>query len=332
MHLNLERSRFIFDVLPTDVDTLTFNLDRLPVINAPSTNWELLLQLDREASNVTKTLLLQYQLQTVQDTQQGITVQVDEVAHMAEQTAVSLSLAFNESKYQLVHPHDLGGLSVIGTALPTLTDDSGTIYETVFDPNGSQLVARRVEATDDEVTVTPTSEAAEDLIIGETFAPVDVDAEQLRLTIHGLTLDLIVDQAAPPLFTLDLGDTPQIGDHFPLDVSFEIDDLPVHLTGATIVHQQHTNVEGVVIQDEVALEFDVVPVVAENGRILHSFTLTASGFQGSGGGSSSDGTRDVFLTIPSIEQFPTGQLAFRLSEARIGFLDEWQLSWALPVR
>ena len=330
IHLNPEHSWLIFDALPANTSALIFKLEQLPIVNMPQKNWEFTLQLDAETSSLATPLLLQYQLEGVQETQQGITVRVDEVAHVAEQTAVSLSLAFNDSKYQVIQPLDLGSLSVIGTDLPALIDEQGNVYETIFDPNGSQLVARRVEATSGEATIAPTPEASEGVIVSEAFAPVNANARQLTLTIHGLALDLIVDETAPPLFILDVGDAPQIGSHFPLDVSFKIDNLPVQLTGATIIQQQLTNAEGTVIQDEVALAFDVVPVVAENGRILHSFTLTNAGFQGSSGGSSSDGTRNVSLTVPSIEQFPTGQLAFRLDQATIGFLQEWQLSWKVP--
>lgn len=331
MHLNPERSRFVFDALPADAAALTFILSQLPLANAPATSWEFLLRLDNTESSLADTLLMQYQLQGVQDTQQGITVQVNEVAHVAEQTAVSLSLSFDNDKYQLVYIEDLGGLSVIGTAAPTLTDGNDTVYNTVFNPNSSQMIAQRVEAEAD-TAVTPTEQAAKDIMISSAFAPIAADAEQLTLTVHGLTLDLIVDKAAPPLFTLNVGDDPQIGDHFPLDVALEIDGLSVQITGATIVPHQVNNASGELLVDEVALEFDVVPVVAENGRILHSFSLTADGFQSSTGGSSSDGSRRTGLTVPTVDQLPTGQIAFRLSEAKIGFLDEWQLSWTVPPR
>lgn len=332
MHLNPERSRFVFDALPADAAALTFTLSQLPWANAPATSWEFLLRLDNTESSLVDALLMQYQLQGVQDTQQGITVQVNEVAHVAEQTAVALSLSFDNSKYQLERVFDLDDLSVVGTNSPKLTDNNGIVYETVFDPNGSQLVTQRVEVAEDDTAIAPTEDPAEAILLSEAFAPVAADAEALKLTIYGLTLDLIVDETAPPLFTLDMGDDPQIGDHFPLDVAFEIDGLPVQITGATIVPHQVNNASGELLVDEVTLEFDVVPVVAENGRILHSISLTADGFQGSTGGSSSDGSRRTGLTVPTVDQLPTGQIAFRLSEAKIGFLDEWQLSWMVPPR
>ena len=179
---------------------------------------------------------------------------------------------------------------------------------------------------DTEATPTPTPAVP---TYEETlaFAPASPSAQRLTLWVDAVQFYVPAEGS----FTVNLGDNPQVGDYWPLDVHLTVVGFPVHITGARLV------VEEIMIsfddsEPETRLEFDIGPVPDQRDRELRGIHLDgyAAGFSGSGGGYSVTGGLRASLTLKEGEPIPTGPIQVGVESASVLFRGPWNVTWTVP--
>jgi hypothetical protein len=311
-----------FPPLPEGVYRVTLELARLPLVPAGAApeNWSIPLDLRPATGELVAELFPEPYLAGAQDTQQGITLRVLEVAHTPEETAVRLEVQWTE--------HDWQFPSVGHFRLPELRDDLGHVYhEATASSSGSSVqteVIRISEGQDSTPAPAPEAPTQERTL---AFAPVSPSAGQLTLWVDAV--DFEVPAAAG--FTVDLSDDPQVGDRWPLNVHLTVAGFPVHLSGAQLVQEELALRDGPV--QRTLLQFDVDPVPDQNGRTLYGIGLVGDmdRFEGgSGGYDPQTGTIRTGLQLRDGAKMSNGPIEVRVEYASIAFHGPWTLTWTVP--
>ncbi len=311
-----------FPALPDGIYHVTLELPRLPLVptGAAPEEWAVPLSLRPATGELVAELFpLPYAPLDASDTHADITLRVLEVAHSPEETMLRLQVQWPDSAWQ--RPY------IGGDRSPVLRDDLGHVYLEGAPSNvGSvaQVVVERV-AVDTEVTPTPTPAVPTDERT-LAFAPVSPLAQLLTLTVDAIEFDVPAEGG----FTVDLGDDPQVGDHWPLDVHLTEAGFPVHITGAQLV-QEEIRLPDRSMQRTV-LQFDIGPVPDQEGRALRGIDLEGETaiFEGGGGYSITDGLR-ASLDLREGQSIPTGSIRVRVRSASVLFRGPWTLAWRIAA-
>lgn len=312
-----------FPPLPDGVYHVTLELPRLPLVPAGAApeEWTVPINLRPATGELVEELFpLPYAPLDASDTHTDITLRVLEVAHSPEETVLRLQVQWPDSAWQ--RPY------IGGDRLPVLYDDLGHVYwEGAPSSVGSvaQVVVERI-AVDTEVTPTPTPAVPTDERT-LAFAPVSPLAQLLTLTVEAIRFDV----PAEGDFTVDLGDDPQVGDRWPLDVHLRVVGFPVHITGARLV-QEETHLRDGPTQRTV-LQFDIGPVPDQEDRALRGIFLEdeTAIFMGSGTGYSvTDGLR-ASLDLREGQFIPTGSIRVRVGSASVLIRGPWSVTWTVPA-
>ena len=321
--LRLETSTLEFPPLPDDVYRVTLELPRLPLVPAGAAPeaWEVPLTLRPATGELVTELFPQpYAPSNASDTHEGVTLRVLAVAHSAEESVVRLQVQWPDPDW--LFPH-------IGRhQLPTLHDDLGHVYQRPIGPSSgssSQTVIVGVqpdgEATPSPTPTIPTHERS------LSFATVSVSARRLTLVVNEMGFDVRAEAS----FTVDLGDDPQVGDHWPLDIALDVAGFPVHISGARLIKEQMCLQDGPV--QRTLLQFDVDPAPEQAGRTLQGVHLDSeAAAYGSGPGGYDFRTRIVrtSLELREGQPIPTGPIQVRVWSASLFIRGPWHITWTVP--
>ena len=319
--LRLGAGTLEFPPLPEGVYRVTLELPRLPLVPAGAApeEWAVPLNLRPATGELVAELFPQpYAPLDASDTHAGITLRVLAVAHSPEETALRLQVQWPDPEWEFPH--------IGGDQLPVLRDDLGHVYhESVPSSSGSsvQTVAVRIpENAQVKPTPTPAVPTAERTL---AFAPVSPSARHLTLVVDGLRFEVPAEGG----FTVDLGDDPQVGDYWPLDVSLTVAGFPVHITGARLVE------EPIVLPDgpgqRMLLQFDIAPVPDRGNRALRGLHLESDTFSGGGGGYNAiAGRLRTSLDLREGQPIPTGPVQVQVSSISLLIRGPWNLTWAVP--
>jgi len=187
-------------------------------------------------------------------------------------------------------------------------------------------VVRIPDKADDEVTPTPTPmiPTYERTL---AFAPTSPSAQHLALWVDALEFEVPAEGS----FTVDLGDDPQVGDYWPLDVSVAVAGFPVHIIGARLVQ------EPIVLPDgpgqRTVLQFDITPVPDQGDRALRGLHLESETAIFSGSGSGYNYRARIMRTSLNLREgqsIPLGSIQVRAESADMLIRGPWIITWTVP--
>jgi hypothetical protein len=311
-----------FPPLPEGVYRVTLELSRLPLVptGAAPENWSIPLDLRPATGDLVADLFPEPYLAGAQDTQQGITLRVLQVAHTPEETALRLQIQWAEQEWQFP--------SVGHFRAPELRDDLGHVYhEATASSSGSSVqteVIRIPEGQDSTPAPTPEAPTQERAL---AFAPVSPSAGQVTLWVDAVDFEVPAEAS----FVVGLDEDPQVGDRWPLDVHLTVAGFPVHLSGVQLVQEELALRDGPV--QRTLLQFDVDPVPDQDGRTLYGIGLVGDmdRFEGgSGGYDPQTGTIRTGLQLRDGAKMPDGSIEVRVEYASIAFHGPWTLTWTVP--
>lgn len=319
------RGRFTFPPLPSGVYRVTLALEWLPLVPlgiAPQ-QWRVPFILQPASGELVAELFPQpYIPAGAEVTHDGVTLRVIGVAQTADSTAVQTEVDWENPEWR---HFSLSG----GRSLPYLRDDLGHTYHEIHENLGNVAVAR-VTAEEAEAP-TPDPTLSEDT---QTYAPVSPAARRLTLVVDALDFNVLAED----VFTVNLGEHPQIGDEFPLDVTLDVVGIPVQITGARLVEVEEQYMDPDRVEMKTTLAFEIAPAADMDGRGLRSIGLQTStpGFRGgSTGGLSYDEALDRYqmraaLVIAEGDPIPAGEVTVQVTGASVWLLGPWEISWTVP--
>jgi hypothetical protein len=312
-----------FPPLPDGVYRATLELARLPLVppGAAPENWQVPLDLRPATGELVAELFPEpYAPSAAQDTHQGITLAVLAVAHSPEETVVRVQVQWADPDWRF---------PTIGYfRLPELHDDLGHVYHEVLGSStGSSVTTEVIRIPDtQEITPTPTPEVPT-YERTEAFAPVSPSAGQLTLWIDAVDFGVPAEAS----FVVDLGDAPQVGDRWPLDIHLTVAGFPVHLSGARLVQEELEQRDGAV--QRTLLQFDVDPVPDQDGKTLHGIELAGdeSRFDGTTGGYDPQ-ARIIRTGLELLDgaRILGGPTEVQVERASIAFQGPWTVTWTVP--
>jgi hypothetical protein len=313
-----------FPPLPEEAYRVTLELPRLPLVpsGAAAEDWEIPLNLRPATGELVAELFPQpYAPPDAGDTHQRVTLRVLGVAHDPEETAVKLQLQWQDQAWEFPRIGARGAIN--------LRDDVGHIYQHPIAPSGgsssSSVVVAVPEPTDSTPTPEPTMPTHE---YTYPFSPVSPAAQELTLKIEGIAFDVPVDTD----FTVDLGEAPQVGDTWPLDIDLQVAGFPIHIRCARLIEEEIGSREE--SKRRTVLQFDVVRPPEQGGRGLTGIGLDggAAGFRGgstSGGRPGAD-TFHIGLVVEQGDQIPDGLIQVKVVRAELALNHTWEVTWSIP--
>jgi hypothetical protein len=321
--LNVGYGRLEFPPLPVGVYQVTLVVPRLPLVppGALPENWEIPLTLRPLSGEPDPALFPQpYSPPDASDSQHGISLRVLDVAQAATETAVRYQVAWANPDWELRFG--------LGSArMPELRDDLGHIYWESPGSHGSSVAVVAVPASPaSQATPTPSAPIKTGTLV---FPALSLSASQATLWVDALEFYA----PARATFTIDLGQDPQIGDAWPLDVHLEIAGFPVHFTGARL-RQETSRMPDGKSQTQAMLEFDLDPLPEEGGLGLSGFDLFSpgEGFNGSGSSGGLNGRYRPYLSLSQAGEIPSGRIQVQVTHASLLVSGPWEATWAIPGR
>lgn len=314
MMLGMGNGQIEFPPLPAETARVTFEINRLP-LTPPGMfpeAWAIPLPLRTIEGKLDETLFPKpYAPENAADTHFGITARVLQVAHAPEGTAVRLQIESGDPAWSTY------------VQAVQLHDDIGHRYNQSSEENTSsvQTMVLAVEETQEEGT--PTTDAYEKTYV---FYPTSLSAQTLTLEILGIQKRITLEGS----FTIDLGDAPQVGDSWELNLPFEVAGVRARVTSARLVEASEETEAGVVTTKN--LEFFIETEPGSDGRRLGIVSLENSQgwFMGSGAESSETGKNKAYFSMEADRPFPRGELIIQFVEAELIYPGPWTLTWPLP--
>ena len=311
-----------FPSLPDGVYRAMLELPRLPLVptGAAPENWQVPLDLRPATGDLVADLYAEpYAPAGAEETHHEITLRVLAVAHSAEETVV---------RVQVQWPNPDWEWPTIGYNLPVLRDNLGHEYHYApASSTGSSVQTEVIRIPDpQQITPTPTPELPTDETT-QTFAPVSPSAGQLALWVDAVSFAVPAEAS----FVVDLGDAPQVGDRWPLDISLTVAGFPVHISGARLVQEELELRDGAV--QRTLLQFDLDSVPDQDGRMLRHIGLAGdqSWFSGTTGGYEPQSrTIRTGLKLVDGTRIPGGPTEVRVERANVVFHGPWILTWSIP--
>jgi hypothetical protein len=321
--LNVGYGRLEFPALPAGVSQVTLILPRLPLVppGALPENWEIPLTLRPLSGEPDPALFPQpYSPPDASDSQHGISLRVLDVAQTATETALRYQVAWANPGWELRFG--------LGSArMPELRDDLGHIYWESPGSHGSSVAVVAVPASPaSQATPTPSVPMKTETLV---FPALSLSASQATLWVDALEFYA----PARATFTIDLGQDPQIGDAWPLDVHLKIAGFPVHFTGARL-RQETSRLPDGKNETQTMLEFDLDPLPEEGGLGLSGFDLFSpgEGFNGSGSSGSLNGRYKPYLSLSQAGEIPSGRIQVQIPHASLLVRGPWEATWTIPGR
>jgi hypothetical protein len=312
-----------FPSLPDGVYRVTLELSRLPLVPAGAApeNWQVSLELYPATGELVAELFPEpYAPSGAEDTHQGITLRVLEVAHSPEETVLGLQVQWTDPDWRF---------SGIGdNRMPELRDDLGHVYHhAVASSSGSSVTTNVIRVPDPQQTTPRPAPELPTFERTQAFAPVSASAGQLTLWVDGVGFHVPVEDS----FVVDLGDDPHVGDRWALDIDLTVAGFPVHISGARLIQEERErNGEST---HRTLLEFVVDPVPDRNGRTLHGIGLAGDErwFDGTTGSYQPQSrAMGAGLRLRDDVAVPDGPIALQVDGADVAFHGPWLLTWSIP--
>jgi hypothetical protein len=294
-----------FPPLPKGVYRVTLEFPRLPLVPRETSPeaWKIPLNLRPTTGELVEELFPQpYAPSDASDTHAGVTLRVLKAIHTPKETTLRLQVQWLDSAWR-----DLR----IGAWSPVLRDDLGHVQR----PTAPSEVRVVVVPPDAEMTPAVPTYTYEHTL---AFAPVSPSTQRLTLWADAIRLEVPVEGS----FTVDLGDDPQVGEHWPLDVRLMVAGFPVHITGMRL----RENNDPAAFRLEVDLE-----VEQQEDRILDGVLLESPPVGGCV--ESESGSYYVEGRLqPSVAfgALPDGPFPVELEEAIILIRGPWNVTWTVP--
>ncbi len=316
--LRYGEGRFEFPPLPAGVYRATLVLPRLPLVPAGAApeGWEVPLALQPATGELAAALFPQpYQPEGAADSHDGITVRVLDVAQGPAETALRLALDWQDAS---AYP-----FAAFGNAY--LRDDLGHAYWPAGRPGSGSFVETEVIAIDPSAPrPTPAPASREETI---AFSPVSPQAHELTLVVEQIDMRV----PAKAAFSVDLGESPQVGDSWPLDLDLEVAGLPVHVVAAQLVEEVTGTREAPELRS--ALELVLVQGPGAGTRTLTSLTVDSGAARFESGGSRYSGTTGrlrASLRIAEGQPLPSGRIELTITSAIVTLRGPWTVRWPVP--
>jgi hypothetical protein len=313
--LRLGAGTLTFAPIPDGIYRTTLEVKRLPLVpsGAAPEDWAVPLELRPATGELVAELFPPtYAPEAAVDTHHNITLRVLEVAQTAERTVLRLQVQWPHPDWRFT------GIEFAST-MPWLSDDLGHIYNRPVVSSNSAVASVVQAITPGEPAPTPTVPTREET---KEYVAVSPSARQLTYTVESLSFNIPAEGG----FVVNLGDNPQIGDYWPLDVTLNAAGVPVRITGVRLTRGEKHTGEG--IQPTWRLDFDVVEVPQgdDQERYLHWFGLSVPQV-GYGSGGNHDfvtGRRHQYLDLDELPQSP---LTVRLESAEVEIRGPWVVTW-----
>ena len=300
----------VFPALPDNVYQVDIDLKPLAqtLHLLPTDDWEIALFIYPANSDLVTHLFSQpYEPVDAVDTHHNITIRVTHVVHTGERTALQLKVTY-PAHYQT--------LEVSSWPFPYLQDDVGHMY---LRPTSS--LPLRVYNYQEGLppgfipVATPSPVANQMTLWEEDFVPLSAFARRLRLVIPALQGTVVVNE----VFALDFGEQVKPGSSWPLDVRFNVDGIPVHITRVTVIHRK---------KEKYTFLFTVdAPEIG--GKSLNGLSLYTVGGGGTILVNGFMPLRQVAIDIP-IAMLPRDHLHVRVVSAHITVKGPWRFEWEIP--
>lgn len=316
-----------FPPLPGDVYRVDLLVERLPIVlpgTAPE-NWKVALGLHPTSGEmIVAGYTAPYTPEDAADSHHGVTLRLLEVAQGPESTALNLEVSWPDPEWRFPR------LGYERSA--TLRDDLGHVYCEGAGPSAASLTAERqvvvaVErhAIELGAAAVPTPQPGSETCT-LTFGPVSPAASRLMLAVDSIAFNVPLEAE----FTLDLGDDPQLGQEWPLDVWLDVAGLLLHVTGARL---QQNDYEG---EDEppvaLALFTDPFPRTDDRSLVEVSFSAAAEGYRGTRG--NFDPRTRIPRTSLLFDTVPRGTITIEAGGpgfgAQVSVHGPWEITWAVP--
>ncbi len=312
-----------FPALPAGVYQLILLVPRLPLVPAGALpeDWEIPLTLLPANGKLIEELFPQpYSPPNACDTQHGITLCIANVAQSSKETAVQYNFLWTNPDFEYLMQqgwdHD-----------PELRDNLGHIYNEKMDSNGSSMAVVGVTVSEASPGISASTVLSKtDMLV---FPVLSLSASQATLRINSLEYRI----SATGSFRLDLGDNPQIGDAWPLDIHFEVAGIPIHLTGARL-QTETEEIDNGQFEQYPALEFTLDPLEQQGGISLSSVDLQNEDLHiyGNVGRGYTNGKMDFLgkLSFRETGSIPSGIITLQVTGAEILVDGPWEAIWDIP--
>lgn len=312
-----------FRPLPPGINHLILEVSNpnFVLTNSLPDNWRLGLNLRPALETKGGELAQTYDLLDVRETRHGVTLRILTVAYRANLIALRAHLQWPQETWEFRE-----GLTFLNAGFVELSDNLGNIYEQINDPGGMWV-------TEAEVFPDVAGRGNREGITGGraieqslTFAPVRPEARQLTLKVDDIGFYVPPRALGEIGFEIDLGEHPQVGDHWPLDLRLNVAGFPVHFTSARIIEDAPGPHWGV------GLELKTEPVPARNGYSLTGYTLYAksAGFTGAKLEPAPNGGFTAILYMKDGMTIPEGPIQIIVEDATVKVEGPWEMTFVNP--
>jgi hypothetical protein len=279
-----------------------------------------------------------YALSNTEDTHAGITLGVLEVAHSPAETAVHVRATWDPAMGQVWIPALPAGGAVA-------LQDEETAYQVQGVHTGSPIQwGNDAHALFGEPGRLDLGRGRADLGTGTRSSVEDMWVfDPLQGAPYSLTLQVDWFHAYLPTmgmsFTVDLGDDPQVGDRWPLDIHLAVgDDMVLHVASVRLTELSVSEAQS---YPDAAwkLSFEILPEEPDD-RFLES-VMVMSPLNSLGGGA--EGRRwtskpgegwaldeGPILSWMFVQTLPEGPIAVRVSSASMRVQGPWTVTWRIP--
>jgi len=314
------RARLEFPALPEGTYRFQLELPRLPLVppNQAPEDWVIPLRLGLATGELVEEMFPRpYAPSRAYATVAGITVEVTDVAHTVDETALRIRVDPQNNDWRPV--------ALAADSFLELRDEFGSSYrwqEFAGSATSPSIEIEKLEIDSSAQSATPSWDRGD--VFTETFDPLSPSAIELTLRIDAIQFLVPVEGE----FILDLGDSPEIGDHWPLDISFDAASVPVKITGVTL-KEDITHFPGKDVRF-LLLVFAIEPASTDSGRSLRGLTLEATPHSSARAGGYAIGPIKEMSSILGWETLPAGPIEVRALEAVIAVEGPWIVSWQVP--
>ena len=318
--LSVGAGKLEFPALPDGVQQATLLVPRLPLVppGVLPQDWEIPLNFRPADGEIDDALFPQpYNPPDALDIHHGITLRVLDVAQTSSETALRYQVEWTDPDWEFWH--GLGAWS-----MPELRDDVGHIYWESLENSSSSVAVVAIPAPDgSQATPAPVVTSYSDTLV---FSPLSLSAGQATLWVDALEFQV----PASAVFTIDLGNHPQIGDSWSLDIRLEVAGIPVHFTGARLRQEMNDLPDGT-SETSTFLEFDLDPLSEKEEMQLSGFDLSSPDKAFNGSGSQGIGSNfKPYLSLDQAKEIPSGVVPVQVSNADLAVFGPWVVTWDLP--
>jgi hypothetical protein len=311
--LNYGGGKMEFPALPEGIYELTFEIDRLPLLPAGASpeGWQAHLVLRPATGELPEELFPQpYTPPRAEVMVNGVTARILQVAQSSEETALRVQFKWQNPDWEL----DNAGYTY------ELKDDQGNTYQS-YNPYGQVASARVQEVETSPSPTAPTESAVPSSQETIRFPALPLSAQRAVLKLPSLEFSVPITTS----FTFDPGSNPQLGQTWELDQQFRVAGVPLHLTGARVIQDDHR------LPDERGLygfEF-TFRSPTDLDRTVSTFFLGTDfkSYRGGGGGMRQPGVYKIEMLFKQLPQEP---MRITFDQVWVMLFGPWEIGWEIP--